>query len=930
MGKSIASILLMFALGVTFLRALGVDPLESVLAVALGVLLYLGKQAQSLRHRVRRLEQAQVEIQNQIWQLTADLSRSVQGEAQPTAPEPTPVEPDREDPVEPNPPPPSTRPSTAEELLIQPRVEPAPPPVDRLPTSLLPTELKHWLLSINPIVKIGIAMLFLGLSFLAKFAAEHIDVSIEWRLSSIGSVALVLLGLGWRLRTRRASYAQALQGGAIAVLYLTLFSAFRFYGVLPVTPAFVLMALVAVLAAALALLQDARALAVLGALGGFATPLLLAGDDGNPVVLFTYYLILDLGIAGVAWYSTWRSLNLIGFFATFIVATSWGVLNYSPERYASSQFFLVTYFLLFDAILLMPVRRNDRPTETIAGRSPQPVIDGSLLFGLPTITLVLQMGLVRPLSPDYGVALSCLALAAFYVLQAWLLRRAIHARLLFEASLAIGTIFLTLVFPFALDASHTGGAWALEGAGLVWLGLRQQRHEPRGLGYLLLFLSGLSLAPLLPQGPPSAGWINAVALNALLVTAGAWLAAHWLHRRANNSQRKLDQPESFFEWGLTGWGLAFLVGVVLAEIHWFVPVAYQEAARLAGLSAIALILLGIANRLDWPEMTWPLPAHALVMAGAAWICGLGNGDPAASGGWLAWMLAFLTHALVLRYATPSWLPAWEHAVHLIGALVLAALSALQGRVITQGWGELSSAWPWLGWLVGPALLLGLVVHPKAMQYWPMRACPQAYQGHAGALLSLTALVWTLLANAFSEGSATPLPHLPLLNPLDLGIGAAGVATLLWMRTVAAQDLLQDRMPLAWSALALSGFVWLNAILVRAFHHWGGVPFHVRDWMASLAVQTGLTLLWSSMALVLMWLSAHRSLRKPWLIGAGLLGAVVLKLLLIDLSGSGTITRIISFIGVGVLMLVIGYVAPLPGASPSPSSQPTPDTPDASR
>ena len=51
-------------------------------------------------------------------------------------------------------------------------------------------------------------------------------------------------------------------------------------------------------------------------------------------------------------------------------------------------------------------------------------------------------------------------------------------------------------------------------------------------------------------------------------------------------------------------------------------------------------------------------------------------------------------------------------------------------------------------------------------------------------------------------------------------------------------------------------------------------------------------------------------------------AVVLKLMLVDLSGSGTVARIVSFIGVGVLMLVIGYVAPLPtkanGAAKVPS------------
>jgi uncharacterized membrane protein len=101
------------------------------------------------------------------------------------------------------------------------------------------------------------------------------------------------------------------------------------------------------------------------------------------------------------------------------------------------------------------------------------------------------------------------------------------------------------------------------------------------------------------------------------------------------------------------------------------------------------------------------------------------------------------------------------------------------------------------------------------------------------------------------------------------------------------------------------------MLVRGFHHYAGVPFRFDAWVRSLAVQTGLTLLWSAISLVTMWLAARRGLRVAWLAGATLLAAVVIKLLLVDLSGSGTVTRIVSFIGVGVLMLVIGYVAPLP-------------------
>ena len=148
--------------------------------------------------------------------------------------------------------------------------------------------IKAWLFGGNTIVKVGVAILFVGLAFLAKFASEHVHVPIEIRLAGIGAVALVLLVVGWRLRLRLTGYAQVLQGGAVAVLYLTLFVALRYYGVLAVGPAFALMVLVAQLAAALAVLQNARALAVIRALGGFATPLLVSTGSGNHIALFSY------------------------------------------------------------------------------------------------------------------------------------------------------------------------------------------------------------------------------------------------------------------------------------------------------------------------------------------------------------------------------------------------------------------------------------------------------------------------------------------------------------------------------------------------------------------------------------------------------------------------------------------------------------------
>jgi len=89
-------------------------------------------------------------------------------------------------------------------------------------------------------------------------------------------------------------------------------------------------------------------------------------------------------------------------------------------------------------------------------------------------------------------------------------------------------------------------------------------------------------------------------------------------------------------------------------------------------------------------------------------------------------------------------------------------------------------------------------------------------------------------------------------------------------------------------------------------------------MASTLVQTCLSLFWSILALVTMLIAARKKNRLVWLAGAVLLGVVIAKLFLIDLSRSGSVERIVSFVGVGLLMLVVGYFSPLPPARESQS------------
>ena len=777
---------------------------------------------------------------------------------------------------------------------VSPRERGTPPPPS--PSAWEP--LRQWLVGGNTIVKAGVAILFVGLAFLAKYAAEHTQVPIELRLAAVGGVAIVLLGVGWRLRLARPGYAQVLQGGAVAVLYLTLFAAFRYYGVLAAGPAFGLMVAVAGLAAALAVLQDARSLAVVGALGGFATPLIVSTGSDNAAALFAYYFVLDAGIAAIAWFRTWRSLNLIGFVATFVVATAWGVLRYRSDAFAMSEGFLIAFFLLFVLIMLLPARR----AITGSPHRSDTWVNSSLLFGLPTIVFALQYGLVR--DTPFGTALSALALAGFYVLLASWMKKRPELGITFDASLAIATVFLTLVIPFALDERSTAGAWTLEAAGLVWIGFRQRRGLPRAFGYLLFLTAGVSMLFAHERfGVPQVVF-NAYLFNGLMAAAAAIAAGYFVHRNLRQGGA-LANGEDVAEPLLVALATLWLASTAAVEISAFVGWRFTLSATLVAASAIALLYALLGARLDWPKIAWPALAHApLLLVAAAIDAGL-LANPAHDGGAWAWPIAFAVHAMVLRLATTRWPEPVANAVHATGFIALALLGALLGRAVTADWGDAASAWPWLGWLVVPAVLLLGLARPAIAEAWPVRAAPAAYTRAAAAVLAAGLWLWTLVANFASDGMAAPLPHLPLLNPLDLGVALALVAILLWLRSAGRAH--GPPLGLAFAA----GFVWLNAMLVRAFHHYGGVPYHVDAWLGSLAVQAGIALLWTLTALVAMSLGARRGMRMPWVVGAALLAAVVFKLLLVDLSGTGTVARIVSFIGVGVLMLVIGYVAPLP-------------------
>jgi uncharacterized membrane protein len=254
---------------------------------------------------------------------------------------------------------------------------------------------------------------------------------------------------------------------------------------------------------------------------------------------------------------------------------------------------------------------------------------------------------------------------------------------------------------------------------------------------------------------------------------------------------------------------------------------------------------------------------------------------------------------------------WWHAA---GLWLFSALAAWEFAWLIMDVAKAAHAWQLLAWALVPgALLAGIATRGKRLP-WPVARHYQSYLTAGATPLAAYLWIWTIVVNFFSNGDAAPLPYLPLLNPLDLAQAGALLALFAWLQRMRAADSAPQILrsgALAYAGLGMAAFVWLNGMLLRTLHHWAEVPFVFDAMLRSMLVQAAFSIFWSVLALCAMLTATRLGMRPIWLTGAGLMAAVVVKLFFIDLSNVGGVERIVSFMGVGLLMLVIGYVSPVP-------------------
>jgi uncharacterized membrane protein len=311
----------------------------------------------------------------------------------------------------------------------------------------------------NWLNRIGVFAIIVGVGFFLKYAFESDWIGPRERVAAGIVAGIGLLFAGDRLTARGLRhYGQGLVGGGIGILYLSIYAAFGFYNLIAQPIAFVCMALVTTTAVWLAVRQNALGIAMLGALGGFLTPVILSTNRDNQIGLFTYLLVLDLGVLAVGWFKAWRSLDYLAFMATALVSTAWIQEWYEPAKFGRTLFFLTVIFAIFAMVPVVHNRLRKRTTHWV---------DFAVICANGLFYFITCQELMDP-RPSRGLFAALLSFAYFGLSAiAWERRD----RVLLGAFFGMAAFFFTLAIPIQFDRQWVTVLLAIEAVSLLYVGL---------------------------------------------------------------------------------------------------------------------------------------------------------------------------------------------------------------------------------------------------------------------------------------------------------------------------------------------------------------------------------------------------------------------------------------------------------------------------
>jgi uncharacterized membrane protein len=776
--------------------------------------------------------------------------------------------------------------SLAEPPAVAPAPAPAapPPPRPAVPPAAPRPGLEERLGARLPVWLGGIALAAAG-AFLVKYSVDQGWLSPLVRVVLGALFGVALLGLGEKLRLGSARVAQALSAAGVAVLYAVLLAAVRLYGLIPPLAGFGLLAANTGLAVALSLRQGPM-VALLGLVGGFATPALIGRDTGDARGLLVYLLLLDVGLVAVTRRRGWTPLAGGALAASFLWVLVWLA---GPHRAANAV--PLGAFLLATSIAFSwrTFAAGARGTAAAEPGVPERILTALAAAGA-TALLAVVVGVASFGTVEWGMF--ALLAAGAYALAT---RR---GELFALAPLAAAAAFALLaVWGYDLaprDVRRFVATLALAGGGLALGAWGIGTRAARPARWATLFAVVWILFPLL--GYLSVRNLLDLPWTGLAVALGAGataLAVPYAARR-----------------GASADGEAALAAVAVAaavDAAFALPLALDRAALSVGFALAAPALLEVARR----TRVDALRVLALGGAALAALRLLANPatlrDPlAATPVWneLLWRYgapcaAFAAAAAIARRSRQEGTRAAFEAIAVAFGVALVAFQVWH----LHGGGSLAllpDRWSILHW--GSLAIAGLAFGIALIEAGDRRGREVLAVG--GRLLVVAAALQVVLVHGLLRNPGwTPdaVGALPILDGIAWAFALP--AGLLLVAAARVEGRGGRKLPLAARiAATLACFAWITLEVRHLFRGpllAGGTP--------SSAEQFSYSASWALFGTVLLVLGIARRSRALRLAALAVMLAAVLKVFLVDTSELAGLYRVFSFLGLGAALLVLAHL-----------------------
>lgn len=332
----------------------------------------------------------------------------------------------------------------------------------------------------NWLLRIGVLILVTGIGFFLKYSIDNGLLGEQARvaLTVLAGVGMIvggvrLVGGNYHL------FSQGLLGGGIAVLYFSVFAAHSFYHLIEVYPTFALMILVTACAAVLAIRMDSMLVAIFAIIGGYCTPILLSTGQVNFPGLFSYMLLLGVGILAVNWYKQWHLLNFLGFFFNYLLFFG-SMKNYEVGYFWQVLPFLTGFFVLYSTTVFL---------FCLVSRTKSTLLDLLALIVNAAIFFMTAYDLIDDAYGQLRTALLTVGLAAFYVGHVYYcLARRVADRELLVSFIGLAAFFVTITLPLLLSNQWITVSWSLQALVMLWMAGKLRSAFLQQVAYLLYLI----------------------------------------------------------------------------------------------------------------------------------------------------------------------------------------------------------------------------------------------------------------------------------------------------------------------------------------------------------------------------------------------------------------------------------------------------------